>query len=57
MTDNGTFFEASNGWQFKVDDDGHIVYRFQDENKWSYIGTQVGLGLIEWAQTDVCREA
>lgn len=56
MNDNGTFYEASNGWQFKVDENGHIVYRFQDENKWSYIGTQVALGLIEWAQTDVWTE-
>lgn len=53
---NETFFEASNGWQFKVDDEGHIVYKFQDDARWSYIGTQVGLGLIEWAQTDIWED-
>lgn len=52
MTDNGTVFEASNGWQFRVDEEGHIVHRFRDKNKWSYLGTQVGLGMIEWAQSE-----
>ena len=53
---NGTFFEASNGWQYQVNDEGHIVYRFGNDESWRHLGEQVGLGLIEWAQTDIWTE-
>lgn len=51
MNPHTEVFESSNGWQYRVNEEGHIQYRFQNENKWSYLGTQVGIGLIEWAQT------
>ena len=56
MENNGTFFEASNGWQFRVNETGHMEYRFQGERFWSHLGTQLGLGLIEWAQSDIWTE-
>lgn len=54
--DNKTFFEASNGWQFRVNPEGHIQYRFRDDDKWEYLGTQLGLGFIEWAQSPIWTE-
>ena len=53
MTDNGTFFEASNGWQFRVNENGRMEYKFQDGKNWVHFGTQVGLGFIEWAQSEI----
>jgi hypothetical protein len=50
---NETFFESSNGWQFQVSDSGHVQYRFQDDSQWTHLGTQLALGMIEWAQSPV----
>lgn len=56
MENNGTFFEASNGWQFRVSASGNMEYRFQGEQQWTHIGRQVGLGFLEWAQSDIWTE-
>lgn len=56
MSTNETYFEASNGWQFRVNGDGHTQYRFQDDSRWNHLGTQLTLGLIEWAQSDIWTE-
>ena len=56
MGDNGTFFEASNGWQFRVNGTGHMEYKFQDDLEWEHLGTQLGLGLVEWAQSPIWTE-
>lgn len=54
--DNQTFFEASNGWQFKIDENGHTRYKFQDDVKWEYLGTQLVIGMVEWAQSPIWVE-
>lgn len=51
--DNETFFEASNGWQFQVDLNGHVQYRFGYDEKWQHLGTQLALAFIEWAQSPI----
>lgn len=56
MNENETFFEASNGWQFRVSELGHMEYRFQDDSKWEHLGRQLGIGLIEWAQSPIWME-
>lgn len=53
---NDTYFEASNGWQYRVSPSGFMEYRFQGEQNWTHVGTQVGLGFIEWAQSDIWME-
>lgn len=53
---NETFFEAGNGWQFQVDDNGHIRYKFRDSNVWDHLGTQLALGFIEWGQSEIWME-
>lgn len=53
---NDTYFEASNGWQFQVNGEGHMEYRFMDQEKWYHLSTQLGLGIIEWAQSDIWQE-
>ena len=53
---NGTYYEASNGWQFRVSEEGNMEYRFQGEEKWMHIGRQFGMGFIDWAQSGVWTE-
>lgn len=54
--ENETFFEARNGWQFKVDENGNMRYKFQEDTQWNYLGTQLTVGLIEWAQSEIWQE-
>lgn len=54
--DNETFFEASNGWQFQVDLNGHVQYRFGYDEKWQHLGTQLALAFVEWAQSPIWTE-
>lgn len=51
-------FEASNGWQFRVNESGHVQYKFQDhrDNTWTHLGSQLALGFVEWAQSPFWME-
>lgn len=55
MNENGTYFKATNGWEFRVSPEGHMQYKFEDntDSEWSHLGKQLGLGFIEWAQSEI----